>query len=240
MARKADKATAGTAGTRDSAKAVDPRRKVVEALMHLAATQPYASITLSEIAHEAGLSLADLRDLFPSKGAILGGLMRMVDRTVLTGSTDDMADESAHDRVLDVMMRRFDALAPYKAGLASAWRDLRYDPAALLAFNQAALNSWRFMLESAGIETGGGLGLVRTQGAVLVFSRAFEAWLEDGEDMARTMAVLDTELRRGEKVLSAADALHRLTAPLRGMARAACTARRSRRPASGEDMDLAS
>lgn len=236
MARKAAKPAPETPS---SAPRPDPRRRVVEALMTLAASQPYHTITLSEIAAEAQVSLADLRDCFPSKGAILGGLMRIADRAVLDGTGTDMADETAHDRVLDVMMRRFDALAPYKEGLRSIHRDVRHDPAALIAFNQVAVNSWRYMLEAAGIDTNGNLGTLKTQGAVLVFSRAFEAWLEDGDDMAKTMAVLDRELKRGEKVLSAADALHRLTAPLRGMARAACEARARRaRPNADHAMDL--
>lgn len=236
MARKAAKPAPEA---QSGAPRPDPRRTVVEALLTLAASQPYRTITLSEIAAEAKVSLADLRDYFPSKGAILGGLMRIADRAVLDGTGADMADETAHDRVLDVMMRRFDALAPYKEGLRSIHRDVRHDPAALIAFNQVAVNSWRYMLEAAGIDTNGNLGALKTQGAVLVFSRAFEAWLEDGDDMAKTMAVLDRELKRGEKVLSAADALHRLTAPLRGMARAACEARARRtRPNADHAMDL--
>ena len=209
-------------------KPVDPRRGVVEALLSLAAGQPFHTITLSDIAREADVSLADLRDLFPSKGAILGGLMRIVDRQVLEGTPADMAEEIAHDRVMDVMLRRFDALTPYKDGLRSIYRTVRTDPAMALALNQNALNSWRYMLESAGIDTSGGLGSIRVQGAVLVFSRAFEAWLDDEPDLARTMAVLDRELTRGEKVLGVATSVHHLTAPFRGLARAFCERRPGR------------
>jgi len=216
------------------AKSADPRRGVVEALMALAARQPFDTITLSDISREAGVSLADLRDLFPSKGAILGGLFRIIDRQVLDGTADDMAAESAHDRVLDVMLRRFDALAPYREGMRSVWRAVRTDPVMALALNQTALNSWRFMLESAGIETSGNLGSIRVQGAVLVFSRAFDAWLDDEPDLARTMAVLDRELKRGEQVLGFATSLHNLTAPLRGLARSLCERRRSRPSADSE------
>ena len=217
-----------------AARPADPRRATVEALLSLAADQPYDTISLTDIAGTAGITLADLRDLFPSKGAILGGFMRMIDREVLTVSTADMADESAHDRVLDVMIRRFEAIAPYKAGLRSVQRAVRRDPALALALNQAALNSWRFLLESAGIDVNGSLGFVRTQGAVLVFTRVFDTWLEDDEDMAKTMAALDRELKTGEKMLGAADALHRLSAPFRGLARAVCE-RRSPRKSQADD-----
>ena len=69
------------------------------------------------MAREAGVSLAEFRDLYPSKGAVLGGFARMIDRKVLEGGTDDLADETARERVFDVLMRRIDALAPYKAAL---------------------------------------------------------------------------------------------------------------------------
>ena len=227
-AAKAEK-PAAAAPKQSEPKKTDPRRAAVEALMRLAADQPYASISLTEIAREAEVSLADLRDYFPSKGAMLAGLMRIVDREVLESSTADMVDETAHDRVLDMMMRRFDALAPYREGMRSVHRSVRTDPGLALALNQAAVNSWRYMLEAAGIDTQGSLGAIRTQGAVLVFSRVFPVWLDDEADLSRTMAALDRELKRGEQVLGAADALHRLTAPFRGFARAVCERRGLRR-----------
>lgn len=227
MARKPASAKSET--TPDApAKPRDMRRVVFEALMALCAAQPYETISLADVAREAGISLADLRDLFPSKGAILGALARIADREVLDGTKDDMAGEPAHDRVLDVMLRRFDALAPWREGLRAVYRAARRDPAMALALNQSALNSWRYMLEAAGVDTGGTLGALKVQGAVLVFSRAFDTWLDDEPDLARTMAVLDRELKRGEQVMGAADALHRLTAPFRGFARAACERRRER------------
>lgn len=224
MARKPAEAAAETPKL-----AVDPRKSVVEALLRLCAGQSYAAVSLGDIAREANVSLTDMRDWFPSKGAILGGLMRIVDRQVLTQTADDMADESAHDRVLDVMMRRFDALAPYRDGLRSVQKAVRSDPAMALALNQAALNSWRYMLEQVGIDTGGAMGALRVQGAVLVFARVSDTWLDDEPDGARTLAAIDRELKRGASVLGAAEAAHRLAAPFRGFARAICERRRSRR-----------
>ena len=230
MARKPAKSQAAStqAAPTEAPKKVDPRRVVVEALLRLAADQPYGDISLAEIAREANLSLADLRDLFPSKGAIIGGLMRMIDREVLDGTGTDMTDETMHDRLLDVMMRRLDAFDPYKEGMRAIYRSIRSDPVFALQINQAATNSWRYMLEAAGIETGGALGAMRVQGAVLVFSKAFGVWLDDSDDMAKTMATLDRELKRGEQIMRAADGLHRLAAPFRGFARAVCEKRRNR------------
>src|SRR5918993_3372407 len=93
------------------------REAVIEATMRLAADRPWNDIELPDVAREAGISLADLRDLFPSKGAILGGFTRTIDRKVLDGASDDLAGEPARERVFDVMMRRLDAMTPYKAAL---------------------------------------------------------------------------------------------------------------------------
>jgi AcrR family transcriptional regulator len=197
------------------------RDAVVEALMRLAASRPWNDIELSDIAQEAGVSLVELRDLFPSKGAMLGGFSRMIDRRVLAGASDDLAGEPARERVFDVMMRRFDAMAPYKRALRRITYALRQDPLALAALNREGLNSMRFILASAGISTEGPLSHLKLQGAVIVFANTMQTWLEDDDPaLARTMARLDRELRRGERVLEQAEDFRRLTAPLRALGQA--------------------
>jgi AcrR family transcriptional regulator len=200
--------------------------------MRLAADRPWNDIELADIAREAGVSLADLRDLFPSKGAILGGFSRMIDRKVLEGASDDLTGEPARERVFDVIMRRLDAMTPYKAALRRIVWALRLDPLAMAALNQVGLNSQRYMLASAGISTEGRLGLLKLQGAVIVLSNTMETWFEDDDPvLARTMARLDRELRRGERVLERAEDVRRLTAPFRALGQALLDSRRTRRRA---------
>jgi AcrR family transcriptional regulator len=209
------------------------RDAVVEALMRLASDRPWGDIELADVAEEAGISLSQMRDLFPSKGAILGGLSRMLDKKVLEGPSDDLAGEPARERIFDVMMRRLDAMTPYKAALRRIFYALRSDPVAVLALNQVGLNSQRYMLAAAGIATEGPLGHLKLQGAVMVFGRTLETWLEDDDPaLAKTMARLDRELRRGERLLERAEDFRRLTAPFRALAQAFLETRRRprRRP----------
>lgn len=219
----------------------DPRRAVVEALFRLAATQGWDEIELPAIAREAGISLAEMRGLFPSKLAILGGLARIVDDAVLAGSSDELADESYKERVFDLVMRRLDALAPYKAGLRAILPQLRREPLALAALGRSALNSWRYMLASAGIPTEDDLGAVRVQGAALLMSRVVETWLGDDEpELSRTMARLDRELKTAGRIMARVEDVHRLTAPLRGLVRSLCSGarrapRRERMREAGDD-----
>ena len=218
----------------------DKRQAIVDALMDLAAKRAWREIEINDVAQAAHVSLAEFRDLFPSKGAVLGALSRRIDRQVLEGTTEDLAGEPARERVFDVMMRRFDALEPYKEALRRIFRDLQYDPLSLAALNQVSLNSMRFMLAAAGISTEGALGGLKLQGAVLVYSNTMRAWFEDDDPtLARTMARLDRELRRSERILEGAEDLRRLAAPFRALGRALMEGRRStrRRPSRQDDGD---
>lgn len=225
MARK----PAAPAAEPAAAAPVDPRKQVVEALMRLAANRRWSEIELPDIAAEAGIPLSTMRGLFPSKLAMLGGLTRLVDEAVLAGASDDLAGEPVRERMFDLVMRRLDAMAPYKAGMRRIMPALRGDPLVLAALNRAAVNSWRYMLASAGIQTEDSLGALRVQGAVLLMARVGETWLHDDEpELSKTMARLDRELKTAGMIMARAEDLHRLAAPLRGLARALCSGRRPR------------
>ena len=212
-------ASTGAQASKGKPSAPDNRTAIIEALMALVAEQPWENITMTDIAHKAGLSLADFRDCFPSKGAVLGGFSRLIDRKVLENLSDDLIGEPARDRLFDVLMRRLDAMAPYREGLKEVRRLTRRDPATALALNQVALNSMRFMLEAANIESEGTLGAVKLQGLVLAWARIVAVWLEDdSERLDKTMAFLDKELDRGGRLVERADDLNRLAAPFRAFA----------------------
>ncbi len=218
------------AGDTPHATRLPPREAIVEALMRLAAEQPWNDIEIGDIAREAGVSLAEFRECYPSKGAVLGGFARMIDKQVLDGASDDLDDEPTRERLFDVLMRRLDAMDPYKPALRRIVFALRGDPLSLAALNQVALNSQRFMLASAGISTEGPLGRVKLQGVVIAFARVTEVWLEDEDPaLARTMAALDREIRNGERFMERAEDVRRLTAPVRALAQSLAEGGRRRR-----------
>ena len=210
------------------------RARIVEALMALAADTPFGEITISQIAAKAEVSLADFRDAFPSKGAVLAGYSRNIDRIVLDGISADLKDESSKDRLFDVLMRRLDAMAPHKAALQEIVRWAKREPLSASALNRMALNSMRFMLEAAGIDSEGPLGALKLQGLVIAWTRVLSVWFRDGDaGLAETMAALDKELDRGATIVARAEDLHRLTAPLRAMAEGLLNARRGFRGGEG-------
>ena len=205
----------------------DARSRVVDALMALAGEQRFEDISISAISAKAGVSLADFRDSFPSKGAVLAGFSKRIDRIVLEQHSDELASEEPKERLFDVLMRRLDAMSPYREGLREITQWLRREPLSALAINQVVVNSMRFMLEAAGIESEGGAGALKLQGLALAWGRIVGVWLDDEEaELSKTMAALDRELTRGERIVSRVDSLDRFTGPLKALTRAAFETRR--------------
>jgi AcrR family transcriptional regulator len=230
---------------KSEAKPADPRSKIVDALLELASENRFEDISIRDICKRAGVSLADFRDSFPSKGAVLASFSRRIDRAVLVQESDEPADESPRERLFDILMRRLEAMAPYREGLreASAW--LRRDPASALAINQTVMGSMRFMLEAAGIEVDGAAGTLKLQGLAFAWARIVRVWLDDDDPgLSKTMAELDRELTRGERAVAGVDRLNELASPFRAIARAAFEVGRRtrgrRRARKNDDFEAAS
>jgi AcrR family transcriptional regulator len=213
---------------KSEAEAADPRGQIVEALMKLAGERRFEDIAIRDICKEAGVTLADFRDSFASKGAALVALSRRIDRAVLSEDSDELADESPRERLFDILMRRLEALAPYREGLRETTAWLRRDLSAALAMNRVLLGSMRFMLEAADIEVeDGAAGAIKLQGLALAWARIVGIWLEDDDPgLSKTMAELDKELTRGERATAGVDRLMTLAAPFRALAEAVFDARR--------------
>lgn len=182
-------------------KKADMPRHVAACALSLAAIYGWRNVSLGEIAEEAGLSLADLRGLYASKAAILAGFTAQIDAAVLASKFDHGEDDSARDRLFDVLTRRFELLTPHKGGLAAVARECAGDPCAALCRCCGVLRSMTWMLEAAGIPSVGFNGRIRVKGLALIFASTLPVWLrDDSEDMARTMAVLDRRLARAESL----------------------------------------
>ena len=185
---------------RTSGTGADAAQRIIDAALEAAAENGWIATSFAEIATRAGVSLADLYAAFPSKVALINGFIEKIDREVLTGTESD-AGESARDRLFDSLMRRFDALAPYRAGVAAIARAAPADPIAAVYVLPRLLRSFAWALEAAGLSSAGVVGAVRVRGVALVYANAFRIWLhDDTRDMAKTMAALDAGLRRAESM----------------------------------------
>lgn len=177
---------------------------ILAAALRLTVEQGWSATSLRDIARAAGLSLAELYRRYPSKSALLAGFLRRIDAEMLAGEDEEDAAETElpRDRLFDVIMRRFDALAPHKEAVRVIHADLARDPAALAANRWANLRTLGWMMEAAGLASSGLRGAIRLRALGLVYARVLRVWLDDdAADLARTMAELDRRLRRAEGVL---------------------------------------
>jgi len=179
-----------------------PKGRIVAAALKQAGERRWSDVTLADIAKSAELSLVELRRAFGSKAEILAAFVRAVDDEVLARTPPRSADQPPRDAIFEVVMSRFDILAPYKPALNSIAASWPTDPAMLRAL--AASQAW--MLRAVGISADGLEGQARTAGLAALYASVFRTWLDDDDPgSARTMAVLDRRLRRGERTLKAMD-----------------------------------
>lgn len=234
MARKA-KRTRKAPPSAPPPRGTSDRDKAVDALMALLAERRFEDIGLAEIAGRAGLKLSQLRAEFGSVMAIYAAHVKDIDRAVLSGGDAELIEEPARERLFDVLMRRLEAMEPYKDAVRSMMDSARRHPSLALALNAIAVRSQRWMLEAAGISTSGPRGAMRAQGAALMFARVLDTWVDDDEPgHDRTMAVLDRGLASAERWAGFLDDLCMLPACiLRG------PRRRRRRGREDEDLEAA-
>ena len=170
---------------------------IIESALKLAAERGWARVGLGDIAEAAGVSLAEMRDHFSSKRAIVAAYTARIDREVLAARDPEMEGRPATERLFDVLMKRFDLLNAHKEGVGAILRSCPTDPEAILCGPVTLRRSMRWMLEAAGLSSAGLRGRLRVKALEALYLSMLPVWLrDDSEDMARTMAVLDRRLGR--------------------------------------------
>lgn len=174
---------------------------VLDAFLGLLSERSFAEVTLRDVASAADLGLADLYRLYPDKVALAGAFMARIDAAVLAGTPRQPdPEETARDRLFDVMMRRYDALRTYKAPLRSLRRAGSRDPLLALALGPGLRRSMAAMLAAAALPSEGLPGALRQNGLLMIHyavSRVFDK--DDSVDLSKTMAALDSRLKMAER-----------------------------------------
>lgn len=175
---------------------------LIDAALALAAEMPWSKVTLAAVAARAGVALTDCYPRHRDTGSILRAFGRRIDRAVLAGDDPSLMAEPPRDRLFDVLMRRFEALAPHRAALRSIVATDRRDPLAALARVPDFLRSMDWMVAAAGLDGGGIAGFIRRRGAAAVFLAVLPTFLDDeSEDLGKTMAALDRQIARGDRLM---------------------------------------
>lgn len=212
MARRPRRQSSADGAQRDTETV---RNRIIDAFMRLLAERRLGEIGLAEVAGEAGVSLGELREAFPGKLSILVAFSKRIDRVVLDGGPGE--GDTPRDRVFDVLMRRFDALAAHKEAIRGVARAARCDLCLAAFLDRNATLSMKWMLVAARADRPGLLGAIAVKGLLLVNAEVLRVWLDDDDPgLARTMAALDRALERGASAMDFAD---RICGRLRPFAR---------------------
>lgn len=167
------------------------------ALFELLADRPFAAVRLADVAERAGVSLADLRRAYGGPLDVLSGFARRIDVAVLEDDDPSMRSEPIKDRLFDVLMRRFDRLAPHRAGLAGLRRSARRDPVLAVHLTRLLIGSQAWILEASGVGANGPRGAAKAAALATALVRIGPIFLEEEEEgLPKTMAALDAALDR--------------------------------------------
>jgi AcrR family transcriptional regulator len=184
------------------------RAKAVRAALKLAAERGWGKTSLADIAQEAGLTLSELRREFSCKSDILSAFQKEVDAEVLAKAKAAGGEQTPRDRLFDIIMTRFEVMAPYKPALKriASYLSCRPGEGAALACSTLASQYW--MLAGAGAKLDGPGGALRVAGLAGLYGKVFRVWLtDDSPSLDKTMAALDRRLSEGERWLARADSL---------------------------------
>lgn len=171
--------------------------KGLKAALDLAASCAWTDIPLTDIAAKAKLSLSDFHGV-ASREDLVEALDGWFDKAMSAEGVPD--DTSPRERLFEVIMLRFEAMEPYRAGLTEIlkFRETSLTHLVRLPQHRHAAAAWA--LASAGLDddTGAPASLKRIAIA-FVIAETERAWRrETSGDFALTMAALDKGLRRAE------------------------------------------
>ena len=85
--------------------------------------QGWHGFSRAEVARRAGVPLARVYAELPTRHAVLAALGRRLDETMLGMEPSELADLTPRERVFELIMRRLDAMAPFKGGLRVLGRE---------------------------------------------------------------------------------------------------------------------
>jgi ubiquinone biosynthesis protein COQ9 len=170
---------------------------LIEAAFAIAAREGWQSVSVISAAREKALPLDKALTRFANKDAILLRFGRLADAHALT---DAPSAGPLRERLFDLLMRRFDALQLYRAGVLAVLRALPTDPGAALLLTAATAKSMAWMLEAAGYPPNRLTGPLAVNAVLGVWLYAARAWEKDEtQDLSTTMAALDKALNRLEQ-----------------------------------------
>jgi hypothetical protein len=172
--------------------------KLAQAAVALAGDTPWATLTLSDLCAHADVLLADCAQARITKAHVAARLDSDLDQAMLRATSKMDRTQGVRDRLFDALMARFDAMEENRAAWVSILDGEVGDGLARIARRARRARSGAWALEASGVTASDMAGAGRVLGLARILRLAEAAWHGDGPDLAKTMARLDQELRKGE------------------------------------------
>jgi AcrR family transcriptional regulator len=174
---------------------------LLAAAFALIGDEGWRGFSFATLARRTGVSRVEIYRQFRSRDALLAALNRRADEAMLAVDEAELAGLPPRDRVFELLMRRLEALIPYRAGLARLARDARADPCVVLLTACRLERSLMRLQDAAGLRPHGLRATIARRALGLAYVRAVREWFRDeGADLGKTMAELDKHLRRVQNV----------------------------------------
>ncbi len=174
---------------------LSPEEKLVTAALAAIEKGGWKALSLTALARKAKIPPATLYELCPDKRALLQLIAKRVDIAALDRAVEPDENIPPRDRAFDAIIGCFESMTPLKPAIAVIHADTKGDPGAIFDVLPATVRSAFWIADSAGLSTTGWQGFLITRGIGVLLAETLAIWLEDGEDLAKTMAHVDRRLR---------------------------------------------
>ena len=161
----------------------------------------WRGFSFATLARRTGVSRVEIYRQFRGRGALLSALSRRIDEAMLAVDETELAGLPPRDRMFELLMRRLEAMVPYRAGLARLAREARGDPCAVLLTACRLDRSLALAQDVAGLRHHGLRARLARRALGAAYLQTFRVWFKDeAADLGQTMAELDKQLRRVQNV----------------------------------------
>jgi AcrR family transcriptional regulator len=174
---------------------LSPEDKLVTAALAAIETGGWKALSLTALGRKAKIPPATLYELCPDKRALLQLIGKRIDIAALERAIEPDESIPPRDRAFDAIISCFESMTPLKPAIGVIHEDSKGDPAVIFDVLPATVRSAFWIADSAGLPTTGWQGFLVTRGIGVLLAETMGIWLEDGEDLAKTMAHVDRRLR---------------------------------------------
>ena len=169
------------------------------------ASDGWQSIDLEKLSHECDFDVLNVTGGIRNKVDLLVAFSAFIDMTVNQSIDADLKDDQipVRERLLEALLIRFEALAPYKAGVIKLMETFPYNPSFVVIGSKSLKLSMEATLTAVGLEAKGIQGAIRVKGLCVIFMSGVCTWSKDNsEDLSATTRILDERLKQTENIIS--------------------------------------